>query len=200
MDLLQQCALGFEELCAYQYHVVLGRKGTMVEFTLTFDQADFHHLCGLHKLKDHTRFLTGIRTDIFKEIIQGKLTLEQAKKSVYYSEMESRLKPLVHLERFLDQNELIFRYNSKVHVFSMIRADYLLEHEIGGIPIYLFLAQREGTHTQVCRTFFPKADKDYTKGQPRYTLLKKEKIHRLTGEVMIQYDRLTSRTTSNNRN
>lgn len=46
-------------------------------------------------------------------------------------------------------------------------------------------------NTQVCRTFFPKAEKDYTKGQPRYTLLKKEKINLKTGETIVQYDRLT---------
>ena len=53
--------------------------------------------------------------------------------------------------------------------------------------MYLFLAKRTGNDTQVCRTFFPKAEKDYAQGQPRYTLLKKEKINIVTGEFTVQY-------------
>ena len=46
----------------------------------------------------------------------------------------------------------------------------------------------------MCRTFFPKAEKDYAQSQPRYTLLKKEKINIVTGEVTVQYGRLTPKT------
>ncbi len=191
MDLLQQCAHEFEHLIPYQYHIITGRKGKTREFTISFDPSDFHHLAGLHKLKDNIRFITGKRADILKDISCGKLTLLQAQQSIYFSEMESRLKPLANLEHFLDNNELIFRYNSKAHAFSVIKADYLLENKLEGIPIYLFLTQRTGENTQVCRTLFPKTNKDYTEGQPRYALLKKEKINRLTSEVIVQYDRLT---------
>ena len=45
----------------------------------------------------------------------------------------------------------------------------------------------------MCRTFFKIGDKDYSHGQPRYTLLKKEKKNLLTGEVVVQYDRITSK-------
>ena len=34
---------------------------------------------------------------------------------------------LAGLEHFLDDNQMIFRYNEKVHKFSVIKADYLLE-------------------------------------------------------------------------
>ena len=36
---------------------------------------------------------------------------------------------------------------------------------------------------------------DYTKNQMQYTLLKKEKINLNTGETIVQYDRLTPKTT-----
>ena len=45
-----------------------------------------------------------------------------------------------------------------------------------------------------CRSFFPKDKKDYTVGQPQFTLLFKEKITVSTGEKVIQYDRLTPKT------
>lgn len=40
---------------------------------------------------------------------------------------------------------------------------------------------------------FPKSEKDYAEGQPRYTLLKKEKLNLQTGDTIIQYDRLAPR-------
>ena len=55
MDLLKKCALNFEKILAYQYHFVVGRKGLSREFLLNFDEADFHHLVGLHKLRDITQ-------------------------------------------------------------------------------------------------------------------------------------------------
>ena len=47
-----------------------------------------------------------------------------------------------------------------------------------------------GQETYVCRTLFSKTGKDYTVGQPKYTLLQKEKCNLITGETIIQYDRL----------
>lgn len=195
MDILRHCAENFNHLLSYQYHIVIGRKGKMLEFTITFDPADFHHLAGLHKLRDNVRFQTGKRDDIFRDILAGKLTVQQAARSSFFQEMESRLRPLAELEAFIDSNELIFRYNAKANVFSAISADYLLQNDFEGNPVYLFLAQRTGKDTQVCRTFFPKVEKDYTEGQPRYTLLKKEKYNLVTGTTEIQFDRLSPRET-----
>lgn len=157
MDLLQTCAEGFERLLPYQYHIIVGRKGKTLEFTISFDRADFHHLAGLHKLTDNVRFLTGKRDSIMQEVLTGRLTLSQAQQSAFFCQMEPRLKPLAHLEEFLDSNEIIFRYNSKIHTFSLIQADYLLQNDFEGNPVYLFLARRAGEDTQVCRTFFPKS-------------------------------------------
>ena len=191
MDLLLQCALNFERLIPYQYHMVIGRKGKILDFTVSFDKADFHHLAGLHKLRDNVRFQTGKRSDIMQEILEGHLTLSTAMQSAFFHEMETRLLPLAALEHFLASNEIIFRYNSKANIFSAIKADYLLQNDFNGTPVYLFLAQRSGENTLGCRTFFPKSEKDYAQGQPRYALLRKEKICRSNGEIIIQYDRLT---------
>lgn len=191
MDILQQCAKEFEHLIPYQYHIVIGRKGKLLKFTISFEPPDFHHLAGLHKLRDNVRFRTGKRRDIMKEILNGHLTLAQAQQSAYFHEMEPRLLPLSMLENLLDSNEIIFRYNSKANIFSSIQADYLLQNNFKEIPIYLFLTQRSEKNTHVCRTLFPKTGKDYAKGQPRYTLLKKEKRNMLTGKTIVQYDRLS---------
>lgn len=195
MNLLQQCAKEFDHLISYQYQIIIGRKGKTLGFRISFDRSDFHHLAGLHKLKDNVRFQTGKRSDIFKEILEGRLTFSQAKQSAFFDEMKLRLLPLTQLEHFLDSNEIIFRYNAKANTFSAIQADYLLQNNFEGTPVYLFLSQRSDGDTQVCRTFFPKTGKDYTQGQPRYTLLKKEKRNLITNEAIVQYDRLTPKDT-----
>jgi hypothetical protein len=51
--------------------------------------------------------------------------------------------PLTDLENMLDDNQLIFRYNEKVHKYSLIQADYLLEGNAGGNPIISIFVSEE---------------------------------------------------------
>ena len=176
MDLLQECASAFQLLMEYEYHFVIGRKGKLREFDLTFEKADFHHLAGLHKLKDIAQIQQGMRAKVFDRILKGDISEELIQKSVYYEQMSGRIFPLKDLEKMLDDNKMIFRYNEKIHKFSLIKADYLLEGKANEIPTFLFLGKRKDEErNQMCRTFFRIEDKDYTIGQPQYTLLKKEK-------------------------
>lgn len=194
MDILQECALAFQELLEYEYHFVIGRKGQLKEFNLTFKEGDFHHIVGLHKLKDIAQIQQGMREKVFRKIVSGDISVELLKKSVYYEQMSSRILPLSDLEQMLDDNKIIFRYNEKVHKFSVIKADYLLEGQGNTIPVFLFLGKRNNNEMeQMCRTFFKIEEKDYTEGQPRYTLLKKEKKHLPTGVVTVQYDKLSEK-------
>ena len=167
MDLLMECAMVFERLLPYEYHFVLGRKGKIKEFVLNFDKSDFHHLAGLHKLKDNARLQYGKRSDILDDVLKNKIRTNVVERSVYYKNMQMRLKPLVHLEEFLDTNDMIFQYNEKVNKFSSIKADYILKNQYHSLPIYLFLGERNNSGLQMCRTFFPKESKDYTVGQPQ---------------------------------
>ena len=191
MDLIKACAYAFQSLLLYEYHFVIGRKGKIKEFYLRFDKADFHHLLGLHKLKDITQIQQGMREKIFDKILRGEITEELVRKSSFYYQMKERIVPLIGLENMLDGNNMIFRYNEKAQRFSVIKADYLLEGVANEIPAFLFLGKRnEDEKEQMCRTFFRIGDIDYTQGQPQYTLLKKEKRNLVTGEVVIQYDKL----------
>ena len=72
----------------------------------------------------------------------------------------------------------------------------MLENKYNGNPVYLFIAKRDHADSHVCRSFFPKEEKDYTLGQTKYTLLKKEKIDLRTDTSIVQFDRLTPRTPS----
>ena len=76
VDSLQKCAKAFDQLTRYQYHFVIGRKGQTLKFTVSFDPSDFHHLAGLHKLKDNVRLQTGQRSTIFRDVLDGKYPFE----------------------------------------------------------------------------------------------------------------------------
>jgi hypothetical protein len=135
-----------------------------------------------------------MRDKIFDQILSGEISLSLIEKSAYYGKMSERIQPLTYLENMLDDNQMIFRYNEKIHKFSLIKADYLLEGQPNSTPSYLFLGKRNQSEMeQMCRTFFKIEDKDYTEGQARYTLLKKEKKDLLSGTIVIQYDRLSTK-------
>ena len=190
MDGLLACAKAFEKLLDIKYHIVIGRKGKTVDLTVTFEAVDFHHLAGLHKLHD-LRLSRASREKVFYQILSGDITLDDIKKSRYFCNIQKRLEPFCKIESFFDQNNLIFRYNKKLQAFSLIEAEYLLSTPYEHTDVYIFLDQKDNAGTFFCRSFFPKEEKDYTKGQAVYTLLKKEKIHILTDVVETQYDRLS---------
>lgn len=194
MDKLTNCALAFENLLDIQYRIIIGRKGKATEILIGFSRLDFHHLMGLGKLKD-LRISTRNRGVVFDEILAGKTTYETISKSHYLHLIENRFQPLSHIETLFDDNQLVFRYNMKLNQFSLIEADYLLTTPYAENDIYIFLAKHKDTGHYFCRSFFPKEQKDYTKGQAVYTMLYKEKICLRTGAVQIQYDRLTPKDT-----
>ena len=189
MDRLQECAKAFEQLLDKKYHIVIGRKGKSVDFELEFEHTDFHHLAGLHKLKD-LNISKENREKAFWDILSGNIHLSDIKESAFFSKIEKRMKTLIYLESILDDNRTIFKYNKNI-TYSLIQADYLLSTPYQNTDIYTFISLKEDYNHYFCRSFFPKDNTDYTRGQPTYTLLLKEKITISTGEKEILYDRLT---------
>lgn len=190
MDQLLECATAYQKLLNITYRIVLGRKGKQTELKIYFEPVSFHHLIGLHKLGD-LRIARANREKTFSDILNGKITYQFISQSKYFHLIEKRFLPFSSIESILDQNQMIFRYNTKLNQFSLIEADYLLSTPYDGNDIYIFLANQDSTERYFCRSFFPKGSKDYTQGQAIYTLLYKEKICISTGDVQIQYDRLT---------
>lgn len=155
-----------------------------------FSTGDFHHLMGLGKLKD-LRIASQNREQVFSNIIAGEITDSTISASGYISKIRNRFVPLTAIEQLFDDNNVLFRYNEKNNKFSLIMADYLLSTPYKNTDVYIFLAKKNPSNTYFCRSFFPKEKVDYTLGQPKYTLLFKEKITISTGERVVQYDRLS---------
>ena len=192
-DKLQRCALAFQKLIDTQYKIIIGRKGQLSNIILNFSDTEIVHLAGLHNLVGNDFFRTASRKKVFEYALNGDISYETLTKSDNFEFVKERVEYFEFLENMLDSNDIIFKYNSKKNVFSLIQADYLLQSEHNSRDIYIFLDRLENEDYHFCRSFFPKGDKDFTVGQAKYTLLYKEKINRITGESIIQYDRLSDK-------
>lgn len=187
MDILQKCAENYERLTHFEYKITIARKGKAHTLCVRFETTQFHHLAGIHKLSD-LRISRKNREKVFEDIRNGKITDSFLQASRYYGRIADRIKHLCNLERILDQNEWVFRYHKKAGDLSMIDADYLLSTVIDDGEFYIFLSI-DGAYC-FCRSFFQRTNRDYTKGQMRYTMLRKEKRNRDTGECVVQFNRM----------
>ncbi len=194
MDLLKKAAKEFEKLLSTTYYFEIARKNIAKKFALNFIPEDFHHICGLHKLKDIGLVQTGPRGRIYQDIIKNKITFADIVISNYYDNIADRINFICNIGNILDSNQIIFKYMEKSNQISRIEADYLLQNAHQQDIIYIFLNERAKTEktdlsVMCCRSFFPMDKLDYTKNQSSYTLLKKIKVDIITGEKTVQYDR-----------
>lgn len=190
MDKLALCANTYLRMMDLTYRIVLGRKGKLCELLIGFEAVSFHHLVGLHKLHD-LNIARASREKVFRDILEGKISYSFISKSKYFPLIENRFLPFSDIEKIFDDNRLIFRYSSQANQFSLIEADYRLSTPYSGNDIYIFLAKRQDNGKYYCRSFFPKEQVDYTKGQAIWTMLYKEKACLSANTTVIQYDRLT---------
>ena len=185
---IKDCVYAFRPLLNTEYEIVLGRKGVAVTLKITFDKKDCFHLMGLQYLIDRPE-LNRDRGKIFDEIIEGTITVEQLESSDFYKKIKERINFLPLLEKLLDSNDTVFKYNRKENIYSMIDADYLMKNNMEDRNLYLFLSQEFGEH-YFCRSFFPEERKDYTKNQSSWTMLYKKKKDLYTGKEIVLYDKL----------
>ncbi len=141
MDLLQRCAAVFERLTGCQYRFTLGRKGKLKEIILGFSETDFHHLAGLHKLRDIS-IARENRQTVFRDILDGRITYRTIEKSVFVDESRLRLETFQFIEDLLDGEQLVFRFNKKVLPYSLIDGEFLLKMGGRDGAQYFFLIHR----------------------------------------------------------
>lgn len=180
-----QVQKNFEHLTDYKYHFVIGRKGEAIEFDLTFNETDFHHLAGLHKLKDNDFIRTSSRKKIFERILNEVITEKTIQKSVFYSEIKDRLYSLNKLEELLDDNVTIFRFYKNNKFATKINADYILKCGNETNTVFVFIIKN--AQNMHCVSQFPMENIDYSKHQTKFTILLKEKIYVPTQDVVLFY-------------
>ena len=161
MRTVVDCVSSFIPLLSTEYEIVLGRKNVAVKLIITFDKKDCFHLMGLQYLTDRPE-LRRDRGKIFDEIQNGIIKRENIESSDFYHKIQDRVHFLPLLEKMLDSNDTVFKYNKKANVYSMIKADYLMKNHMEGKNLFLFLSNARDD-SYFCRSFFPEEKMDYTK-------------------------------------
>ncbi len=188
-DILQ-AAKAYKKILDVEYLVILGRKGKNLSLAISFEEHHFFHLAGLQYLKDLSRVLTESREQIFRRVLKETLQKQLFESSEFYHKIKDRIEYLIYLEQIMDSNETIFKYNPKLESFSVIQADFLMKNEVHARNVFAFLSEDKTNGKYFCRSFFPQADKDYSEGQAKWSLLYKKKVNKSTGQELVLYDRL----------
>ena len=166
-----------------EYIFLIGRKGQIREIRVVFDKKDYHHLAGFHYLTD-IRELKQDRGKVFDMISSGQITKDTIEKSDFYDDfIAGRIDALDELEKLLDRNDIVLRYNTSAKNYSKIRFDYLLECN----DTYIFL--KEDGEIYRCISIFRIGSVDYTSGHTKWTLLRKVKKDNSSGTEEILYER-----------
>lgn len=178
---IYHCIVAFQRLIDTKYYIVLGRAGKTRSFTLTFSKYDCHHLMGIHYLSDRPDRRSSAK--IFEELlISTEYRTHIASSDFWSRKLIDRISCVSILEQLIDDNQTIFRYINKSTSFhSQINAAFLLTNfnvqisENNLSDVYVFLDKRNDSDDYFCRSIFPRTTRDFTIGQPKWTLLYKKK-------------------------
>ena len=165
------------ELNGRNFHLKAGKKGNIIEFDIKFTSEHFHHLAGLHKLKDLTQ-VQGKKAYIFNRILNGKITIDDIKKSEFFPEIENRLNNFCEIKEALYGKELMIK--SLHGEFNSIQADFMLTKTDKNYGYaHLFLINKNEAIT-VPVTVIVHPNNDYLKNNPeRWTVLSVEEVQRV---------------------
>lgn len=190
MDKLLLCAHAYQKLLDYEYEMTIGSKDKLIKLTLFFESSHFLHLIGLHKLTD----LQIQRTDkknVIEKIINCEITYDNICKSAYFSEIAERIQFFILLERILDSNDLVIRYNKRKVKGTAVEASFVIVYEYENRKLHYFI-DFDGEERLYGRTFFIRTGTDdkYIAGQQKYKVLKKIKVNKTMGEKIVLVDKI----------
>ncbi len=194
MDSIQTALYAFENVKSYEYVFTIAHNKKLFNFKLSFDNKDFHHVAGLHYLKDID--IPKSHQQLFSKIKSGKINDEYLEKSKSYLRVENndvivknRIHDLRFIEQFLDSKNLIFKYVKYMNVGSTIDAEYLIKSTYNNISAYIFIRKRSKQDDNYCIcSFFTNPKATYI-GQKAYWQYK-AKTHCASGNKEVFIDKL----------
>ncbi len=173
MDKLKECATSFQSLIGKEYIIKAGKQKKLIEINLIFKEEHFHHLVGLHKLKDIQK-ARGNSKLIFRDILNNKITYEDISKSIFFDDIKNRLNCFMNIESIIDSQELIVQHNLN-YSMSAIKAKYIIYTLLPDNTYIYFFIDKDINQNYFGRSFFQSCDKSYLHERP-YKILYKEKI------------------------
>lgn len=103
---IQECAVLYQNLLNKKF--IFTVEGD-ITFSIEFKKDNFHHLFGLHKLKDQqTLVIKKPQNDaakIYEKILNQEITAKTVEQSVHYSKIENRIKYFEKIFDTLDKDK-----------------------------------------------------------------------------------------------
>lgn len=181
VDWLREAAKGFAKLKNIRYDLTITSAGKTMNISISFDNSHFHHIAGLHKLRDVDQLRLRRKRStamIFDEIMRGKISINTIKRSSFLTDnIVERIKLAGMLENIMDADNFLFSFDTRYGQarFSAIPAKYVITDAERSIALYVFLTENDKS-SYITRSLFRTAT-DYTAGQHRFTILSKDKVN-----------------------
>ena len=200
MNVIKSALDKFIEMSNYTYNFIVAYQKNTYEIKLTFEDSDFFHSVGFQYLKDID--IPKQPKILFRKIDSGKIDDVYLEKSVFYEKVnesyanvKSRITGIQHLDKYLENQNLICRYIKEMNPFSTIRADYLIKSTLNKITAYIFIRQRK-KRTDYCICSFFVEPQNFYNGIKAYWLFK-SKVNNVTNNIEILYNKISDKKQEN---
>lgn len=170
MNTISECAKLYETILKKEYIFTIENN---IKISIYFSASNFYHLLGLEKLSDITQFKGKKPNQIYKQILNGRITDTLVSNSKYYYLIESRVK---NFETFLDllsfdkSNKIIidFDLNKLDFKTKLIFTKYILYKRSNTDYIHLTIGLKNKLYPE---TFIVENGSTYVSGQTMLDIL-----------------------------
>ncbi len=190
MGLLYDSAIAWEGLRDTTYYLLLGKAGKLCDsITLEFAPEHFPHLAGMQYAGDvdfNLNRAERMGKKFIRKVIAHDIDDTLVEKSENWdSRIKGRLNSILELEKTLDSDFLICKFDPrKMRNGSEIDAKYVIKSSTSNLSFFVFVDENDSSRWY-CKSIFSFDCADYTIGQTRVTVLKKQK--RIAGEMVSDY-------------
>lgn len=84
-DILYNCALAYKQLLNYEYTIKLQTNKAIKDITITFNETEFKHLLGIHKLIDLPLYANMASSTFFNNVLAGKICYADISSSLFFN-------------------------------------------------------------------------------------------------------------------
>ena len=102
MDLLYEAASAWQELTAFSYRIIYGKRGILHTITLQFEVSEFYHLAGFQYMNDIVLPVRFSHTKAIEAALSGRITQAHIAKSENWEAIKERLTAITKLRQALD--------------------------------------------------------------------------------------------------
>lgn len=98
--MIKSATKNFKKLTSYHFDINCSKRNVKKIVQISFNDEDFYHLSGLHKLKDIRHLMVGSR--IFLNVLADDELCSKIHNSLYFDEIKFRVELIKNLKQILN--------------------------------------------------------------------------------------------------